>query len=124
VPVPTPPTPVPVPTPVGTEFIVRIVGAMVNPTGPAPEAEAIILLNTSPNAIDLKGWAISDKLKNKHILSGTIAAGGTLTIPVLPPAQLSNKGGTITLLDKDGLKVDGVAYTLDQAKREGWVIAF
>ena len=124
VPVPTPPTPVPVPTPVGTEFIIRIVGAMVNPTGPAPEAEAVILLNTSPDPIDLNGWAITDKQKNKHVLSGTIAAGGALTVPVLPPAQLSNKGGTITLLDKDGLKVDGVAYTVEQAKREGWVIVF
>jgi len=124
VPVPTPPTPVPVPTPIGNDFIIRIVGAMVNPFGPAPEAEKVILLNTSPDPIYLKGWAITDKLKNKHILSGTIPAAGTLVVPVLPPAQLSNKGGIITLLDPNGLKVDGVSYTLEQAKREGWVIAF
>ena len=123
-PVPTPPAPVPVPVPVGNDFIIRIVGAMVNPTGPAPEAEAVILLNISPDPIDLQGWAITDKMKNKHVLSGTIAAGGALTVPVLPPATLGNKGGTITLLDKDGLKVDGVAYTIEQARREGWVIAF
>jgi len=121
---PTPPTPDPVPVPIGNDFIIRIVGAMVNPFGPAPEAETVILLNTSPDPIDLTGWAITDKMKNKHNLSGSIAAGGTLTVPVLPPVQLGNKGGMITLLDKDGLKVDGVAYTLEQAKREGWVIAF
>jgi hypothetical protein len=97
---------------------------MVNPTGPAPENETVILLNTSPDPIDLTGWAIADKMKNKHSLSGSIAAGGTLTVPVLPPAQLGNKGGMITLLDRDGLKVDGVAYTLEQTGREGWVIAF
>jgi len=33
-------------------------------------------------------------------------------------------GGVITLLDADGLKVDGVAYTRDQARREGWSTVF
>jgi hypothetical protein len=39
-------------------------------------------------------------------------------------AQLSNKGGTITLLNSDGLKVDGVAYTKEQAKSEGSPVVF
>jgi hypothetical protein len=38
--------------------------------------------------------------------------------------QLGNKGGTITLLDNKGLKVDGVAYTEEQAKKEGWTLVF
>jgi len=38
--------------------------------------------------------------------------------------QLGNRGGTITLLDARGLKVDGVAYTADQSGREGWTITF
>jgi hypothetical protein len=38
--------------------------------------------------------------------------------------QLSKKGGLITLLNKQGLKVDGVAYTQQQAQREGWTIVF
>jgi len=28
------------------------------------------------------------------------------------------------LLDPDGLKVDGVSYTREQAKREGWLVVF
>ena len=39
-------------------------------------------------------------------------------------AQLSNKGGTITLLNAEGLKVDGVAYTKDDAKAEGKPVVF
>ena len=35
-------------------------------------------------------------------------------------AQLGNKGGSITVLDRGGLKVAGVAYTGEQARAEGW----
>jgi hypothetical protein len=38
--------------------------------------------------------------------------------------QLGNKGGIITLLDDRGLKVDGVSYTDQEAKREGWRLVF
>ena len=31
---------------------------------------------------------------------------------------LGNKGGLITILDKNALKVDGVSYTQEQAKKE------
>ena len=37
---------------------------------------------------------------------------------------LSNKGGLITLVNSDGLKVDGVSYTKQQANRPGWTIKF
>ena len=34
---------------------VRIVGALVNPTGPAPEAETVTVLNASADTVDLDG---------------------------------------------------------------------
>jgi hypothetical protein len=37
----------------------------------------------------------------------------------LEVVALGNRGGLISLLDPDGLKVDGVAYTKAQAEREG-----
>ncbi|SBW22497.1 hypothetical protein FDG2_2732 [Candidatus Protofrankia californiensis] len=43
---------------------------------------------------------------------------------VSPPMQLGNSGGLITLLDRRGLKVDGVSYTGAQAGHEGWTITF
>jgi hypothetical protein len=84
--------------------VVRIVGALVNQIGPAPEAETVTLLNASLSEIDLAGWSILDRLQ--------------------PPVQLGNRGGLITLLDPAGLKVDGVAYTKDQADTEGWTVTF
>jgi hypothetical protein len=47
-----------------------------------------------------------------------------LTVPVRPHVQLGNKGGIITLLDDQGLKVEGVSYTEQQAQREGWTLVF
>ena len=113
-----------VPGPAEPDRVVRILGALVNPIGPAPEAESITLLNASPEPVELAAWEIADRLKNKQSLTGTIAAGDTLTVPVQPPVQLGNRGGIITLLDDQGLKVDGVAYTEQQAQREGWTLVF
>jgi hypothetical protein len=41
-----------------------------------------------------------------------------------PGNALGNRGGPITLLNPDGLKVDGVAYTKAQADAEGWSLIF
>jgi len=116
--------PGPVPGPAEPDHVVRIVGALVNPIGPAPEPEAVVLLNASPEPVELTGWKIADRLDNGQSLTGTLAAGATLTVPVQPPVQLGNRGGEITLLDDRGLKVDGVSYTKQQAQREGWTLVF
>ena len=103
---------------------VRIIAAMANPAGDDVKKEYIILLNKSTGAIDLKGWQVVDKLNKRDTISqGMIQAGDTLRITLTGlGAQLSNKGGTITLLNKDGLKVDGVSFTKDDASREGEII--
>jgi len=118
------PGPGPQPGPSEPDHTVRIVGALVNPVGPAPEHESVTILNASPDTIDLAGWQIADRLKNKHGLTGTIKAGATLAVSLSPTVQLGNKGGIITLLDKNGLKVDGVSYTESQAQKEGWTVVF
>ena len=116
--------PGPEPGPDDPDRVVRIVGTLVNPIGPAPEPETITLLNASPESVQLAGWTITDRSKNTQTLSGEIPAGATMTLPVRPPVQLGNKGGIITLLDDQGLKVDGVSYTEQQAQREGWTLVF
>jgi len=106
------------------DYIVRIVAALVSPVGEDAGKETVTLLNASPDAIDLTGWSIADKLKNKHRLSGTVAAGASVVVTLPPNVQLSKKGGLITLLNQEGLKVDGVSYTQQQAQHEGWTIVF
>ncbi|MFD0002104.1 DUF2278 family protein [Streptomyces sp. NPDC127178] len=104
---------------------VRIVAALVNPRGPAPEAETVTLLNASPAPVDLTGWHLQDRLgRLSAVPPGPLAAGACLTVPMSGGAQLGNHGGEISLLDAERLKVDGVSYTADQAGQEGWSVVF
>ncbi|HEX8065416.1 MAG TPA: DUF2278 family protein [Thermoleophilaceae bacterium] len=105
--------------------IVQVVAALVNPVGPAPEAERILLLNASPSPVDLTGWRLADRQKvSCPVPAGPLAAGATLEVQPSEGMQLGNRGGAITLLDAAGLKVSGVSYTDEQAQREGWTIVF
>ncbi|MBO0612333.1 DUF2278 family protein [Thiothrix fructosivorans] len=107
-----------------TDKQVRIVAAMVNPAGPDPEVETVLLLNPSPQAIDLNGWHIADQQKRKCPLSGSLPAHGTVSVQLGAGVKLGNSGGLITLLDMKGLKVHGVSYTKVQAREEDWLVVF
>ena len=114
---------VPQPTDTLPDGLVRIVAAMVN-SKLSPEKEWIYLLNASDQAVPLTGWQLADKQKAKMLLSGTLDAGAVLRVDVQSPLVLSNKGGIITLLNHNGLKVHGVSYTQRQANQPGWTIVF
>lgn len=108
------------------ESNVRIIAALINPEGTDPGLETVTLINLSPNRIDLSGWSIADRNKKRSLLNGqVIEAGATVAIKLDGKgAQLSNKGGIITLLDPAGLKQHGVSYTKTRAKRSGWTVLF
>jgi uncharacterized protein YukJ len=125
-----PPGPGPQPSPGVPDGTVRVVAALVNPVGPAPEAETVTLLNTTANPVDLTGWKIVDRDGNAVTLTPTtLPPGEALRVLLGPPVALSNRGGAITLLDATGLKVDGVSYlggqvAGDQVAGEGRTIVF
>ena len=62
--------------------LVRVIAAYVNDIK-TPERETVTLLNTSDRPVDLGGWTIADKQKNKMRLSGAIEAGATRVV-VMP----------------------------------------
>jgi uncharacterized protein YukJ len=101
----------------------RIVAALVN-GAQTPEVEFVTLLNTTAETVDLAGWTLADRDKHTLRLAGAIPAGETLRVKLTPPVTLPNRGGVISLLDGSGLKVDGVAYTGEQAAEPGRTIAF
>jgi hypothetical protein len=57
-------------------------------------------------------------------LQGTIGAGEALRVPLARGVMLPNGGGVVNLLAATGLKVDGVAYTGEQAAEPGRTIVF
>jgi hypothetical protein len=103
-----------------------IIAATINPAGHDPGTERVLLLNTLPAAVNLDGWALADKNKRRHPLDGITLKPGGVTAMTLPGTtiQLSNKGGIITLLNSDGLKVHGVQYTKNDVSEQGRTIVF
>ncbi|KAL9564002.1 hypothetical protein ACKAV7_011862 [Fusarium commune] len=79
---------------------------------PGTAPETITLTNRTNQELDLSKWKILNTTeKAQEVPSGLhIAANGTVTVE-MPHAPLSNQGGTITLLNAQGLKVHGVSYT-------------
>jgi uncharacterized protein YukJ len=103
---------------------IRIIAAMVNPKGEEPGKEYIILLNKTNQDVNLSGWQIVDKLKKADIIGNQVLpAGDTVRIRLTGQgAQLSNKGGNITLLNKESVKIDGVTYTKEDASIEDQLV--
>ena len=103
---------------------VRIIAALVNGYGRLREEETVTLLNARDVPVDLVGWSIADRTKARMPLRGVLGAGEARRVPVRDPIGLGNSGGLITLLDPSGFQVDGVAYTRDDARRQGWTVVF
>ncbi len=112
-----------VPTPEAPDGAIRIIAALANAVG-SPELETVTLLNVTGQPINLTGWKLLDREKNAMPMQGLLAAGETLRVKLVAPVMLPNKGGIITLLNPDGLRVDGVTYTKVQASLPGFTIKF
>jgi uncharacterized protein YukJ len=105
------------------EYTVRIVAAQVNPA--EKSREIITLVNTTNHRIDITDWAIADSQKAKRLLYGEIRPGEFLNIPLTgKTARLSKLGGIITLLDRNGVKVDGVSYTEKDCQKTDSILIF
>ena len=120
--------PLPIPDPQDIEGIVSIVAALLNPVGDdlssTGEREAVYLRNNTHSDVSLNNWKITNRnSRDEQDLRGSLRPGaiGKFLVPDCP---LSNNGGTITLLNTQDLKVDGVSYSREQARREGALIWF
>jgi len=104
---------------------VQIVAALVNPEGDDAGHETVTLINLSPKMVDLTGWFIADKNKNRSQITSLLLSPGATGVVKLDGqgAQLGNSGGIITLLNPAGIKYHGVSYTQEQV-RSGWTLLF
>ncbi len=106
---------------------VVIVAALVNPKGDEAGKEKVILLNTTDEAIALDGWKLVDRTRQEFVIRNvTIGAGSAAEIKITAGSNfnLGNKGGTISLLNSQGIKTSGVQYTKQQAQAEGRLVRF
>lgn len=101
--------------PVAGQEPVRIVAALLHPA-------RVTLINASPAEVDLSGWRLASAGRAVPLDAVRLAPGATLATAT--DLRLDGDGGALTLLDAEGLKVHGVAYTAAQARRTGWTIVF
>lgn len=107
------------------ECTVRIAALMVNPGPNQPARQSATLINISPRAVDLTGWRLTGENKLKWALQGHLNPGEARDFPLTGNGELAlERGGILTLINREGLKIHGVYFTSDQAARQGWRIAF
>lgn len=102
----------------------RIVSVLPNPNGTDAGREQVVIGNFTASSVNLSGWKLKDRSGNQFSLSGSVAAGGRLTITL--PANnlpLNNDGDDVMLLDPQGQERHRVSYTGSQAQ-SGQVIVF
>lgn len=104
----------------------RIVAALVNPEGSDPGNETVTLINKGVREETLEGWRLEGPNGNSQTLTGkTIRAGDAFRLELdNSQVQLSNKGGRIRLIDRNGKVVHTVAYSKGQARTDGETILF
>ena len=104
---------------------VYIERALVNPVAEDPGKEVVVIGNTTLTAVDLTGWSIVDKNNMVDVLGGVLLpTGGSVSVVLSGGgAQLSNKGGTIRLMNPAGVLMHAVSYSKEDAV-EGRFIRF
>lgn len=105
------------PAPAARDGLVRIVAARLRVAKGQPQT--VTLLNTGAEPVDLAGWCLADYRKDRCPLTGVLAPGAAVAVPLVAPVALALTGDIITLLDAGGLKIDGVAYSKRQVLGEG-----
>ena len=85
----------------------------------------MVIGNTTLTAVDLTGWSIVDKNNMVEVLGGVLLPAGSSVLVGLSGsgAQLSNKGGTIRLMNPAGVLIHAVSYSKEDAV-EGRFIRF
>lgn len=106
--------------------VVYIERALVNPKGPAPEKEIVVIGNTSTSTVNVTGWRILDKNNNADTISSLkLPPGESRPVNLSGKgAQLGNKGGTIRLVDPLKVLIHAVSYSENDAKTEDRYIRF
>lgn len=102
--------------PAPAQATVRVVSLLPNPKGVDEGHEWVELKNFGSTTVDLAGWTLVDRARNRFRLSSTLTAGESRRFD-LPAGSLplNNNGDELTLLDATGQRVHLVAYGQEQA---------
>ncbi|KAJ5641356.1 hypothetical protein N7490_005356 [Penicillium lividum] len=109
-----------------TENSVKIKEAVVVPLGPnVHQRRSVTLTNPTDHTMPLSSWKIRNSAGESQVLPSNAAIGAMSTGAfAIPNCPLSSSGDTITLVNDQGLKVDGVSYCSEKKGIEGRPVVF
>lgn len=98
------------------EASIFIMAALPDPAGVDANNETVVLANSSDVDADIDQWTLTDDDGGTFVLSGTIPAGGALTVRLNASLELGNGGDKITLTSASGDEKGTLTY---EAARKG-----
>ena len=105
-----------------SEQSIKIIAAMINPSGEENQKEWISLFNISNESVNLDAWYLQDRLARKLKLDGLeILSGESLKLNLRDynnSIRLTNKGNSLTLFDANSNVMDSKVYTAQQTVQE------
>lgn len=85
----------------------------------------ITLLNRTNEALNIDNWALVGHRGKSLSLDGVIMPGEFKTIGISGDVpSIPEEGGTISLIDNQGIKVHGVSYTTPDYAKKGYIKVF
>jgi len=105
---------------------ILILAALVNPPGDDAGKETLTLLNSTPASRALDGWSLQAPNGTRFVFADVTLAAGEVRTFRLPSgsAQLRNRAGDIRLLEPSEALHHRVHYSREQAKKQGFTVAF
>ena len=103
---------------------IRIVAAMVNPSGSERENEWISLINLGATKVSLQHWKLTDHRGRVCDLQSDIEPGVAIRVQPVDNIQLSNSNGSITLTNSRGERVDRAFWIEAETRQQDVPVVF
>lgn len=103
--------------------VVKIVSAQIK-TNAENSGQSVTILNRATQAVNLQGWSLINTARDSYPLRGILKSGAAKKIKLPDRFKLTQAGGIVSLLDQQGLKIDGAAYRTSEIADPGWSITF
>jgi hypothetical protein len=99
--------------------------ALINPVGPDPGREVVVLGNTATGRQSLTGWRLVDRNGRVTVFDVEVEGGASALVSLDGTGvQLGNNGGNVVLQDDQGNLVDSVTYAASDAGQVDRFIRF
>ncbi|NER82164.1 MAG: endonuclease, partial [Leptolyngbya sp. SIO1D8] len=105
------------------EIPIFIAAALVNASGNEALGEWVSVINLSNEQVDFAGWKLKDP-QDELVIEGVLGPGEAMKIGPLSPIKLGNQGGTISLYNPVGERVDRVKYPVQPNSLEDRPVIF